>query len=154
MHSNVQLDIDSLKWIVGNMMAPSDINIMTILPDTGLIQNASALMTRKDNPLSFADAIKQMQMFSVVQSVGPLMAKRIATMKAVKWHAKLAGHDADYAELDRFANTVAGDLKLVLVWSKSTSLAEWGDCLKEFRSRDTSVNALPHAQKAVKSLLS
>lgn len=153
MANKVQLDIDSLRWIVLNMMAPSDVNIMTILPDTGLIQNVSRLMTQKDNPLGFAEAVQATGMFSTVPSVGPLMAKRIATMKAIKWQARLAGHDANYTELQDFANLVAQDLKDVLIWSKTTSLEAWGDCQQGMRTRRTSVDGLPYAQKAMKALL-
>lgn len=153
MAAKVQLDIDSLRWMVVNMMAASDLNIMTILPDEGIIQNALKLMNDKANPLDFADAIKAVNMFYVVQTYGLLMVKRAATMKGTKWQAMLSGHDADYSELAAFADVVTDDVKQVLIWSKTTSLEEWAQQMKKMRTKRTSVDMLPNAQKAVKSLL-
>lgn len=151
--NRVKLDIDSLRWIVMNMMAPSDLNIMTILPDSGLIQNVNRLMQDAKNPKTFAEAVKAVNMFHVVETYGPLMVKRVKTMKEIKWQAKLSGHDADYAELIAFADVVLDDIRDVLLWSTVTTMAEWGEMMKKLQTRDTSVNALPRAQKAMKHLL-
>ena len=93
-------------------------------------------------------------MFHVVETYGPLMVKRVKTMKETKWHAKLSGHDADYAELIEFANVVQDDVKDVLIWSTVTSMGDWADMMKKMKGRETSVDALPRAQKAMKRLLS
>jgi hypothetical protein len=151
--ARVAMDIESLKWMVKNLMAPSDANILTILPDEGMLQNAVTLMRRKDDPLSFADAIKQVRMFAGVEKDGAVIKMRAKTMKEMSWLAKLSGHDADYAELKTFADIVASDVKEVRLWSKTDNLSDWADCLKRMKMKQTSVEALPHAQKAVKALL-
>ncbi len=153
LNSKALLDIDSLHWMVNNLMAPSDLNILTILPDDGKIQNAMALMKSKDKPLTFAEAIKAMDMFHVVEKYSVLLVKRAKTMKETAWHAKLTGHDGDYAALVNFANIVLDDVKEVLIWSKATSLAEWGEGMKKLKSKQTAINELPLAQKATKNLL-
>ena len=153
LNTKALLDIDSLRWMVNNMMAPSDLNIMTILPDEGKIQNAVRLMKDKDKPLTFAEAVKQVNMFYVVEKYGALLVKRAKTMKETPWHAKMTGHDSDYAALIDFANIVLDDVKEVLIWSKATDLGEWGDGMKKLKTKQTAVDHLPSAQKAMKNLL-
>ncbi|MEO8243969.1 MAG: hypothetical protein ABI832_16825 [bacterium] len=153
LHGKVLLDMNSLKWMIDNMMAGSDLNIMVILPDEGMIQNAMRLMADKTKPMSFAEAVKAVNMFYVVETYGALLAKRAMTMKSTKWQAKLTGHDAEYAALVDFADIVIDDVKEVALWSKAKSLGEWGDAMKKLKNKQTAVDHLPRANKAVKGLL-
>lgn len=149
----ISLDLDSLKWTVDNLLAASDINILVILPDDGLLVNIDRLMTNKTNPMTWAQAVKTVQMFAAIENCGALLAKRATTLKAMKWHAKLPGHDADYKTLTEFADTAIDDVKKVIMWSKSADIGEWAQHLKVMKSKSTALDMLSYAQRAMKHLM-
>lgn len=151
--SEVALDLDSLKWMIDNMLAGSLLNILTILPDDGKIRNVLKVMNSKDNPVDWKDAVKAVNMFYVIENYGVLLAQRAKTMKETKWAARLSGHDADYQALIDFADIVLDDVKHTVQWSKATSLEEWANKLKEMKGKQTALDHLPLAQKAMKHLM-
>ncbi len=109
----VALDLDSLKWTIDNLLAGSLVNILTILPDDGKLVNVNRLMSDRKNPMSWAEAVKATNTFYVIETYGALLAKRAMTLKTMKWHERLPGHDADYQELTDFADIVIDDVKEV-----------------------------------------
>lgn len=148
----VALDIGNLKWIIANLVNSGEVSGEWIFPDEGKLQNVMALM-KTDPALTFAEATKRLNMFYAVEKFGPLVAKRAIDMKALTWHAKLPGHDADYTDLGEFADAVLSDVKLVLQWSKAASLDEFGTFGRTLRSKRTVRDLRLYAQKSIKALL-
>lgn len=149
--AKVSLDVDSLKWVTNNLLAGSDINILTILPDEGMLSNANAVMEK--DKVTFAAALKKVGMFEGVEAGGAMLAKRAMTLKNMKWNAPLTKHAAHYATLGEFADTALDDVKKVIIWSKSDTIGAFADMMKVMRQKKTAVEMLAPAQKAMKALL-
>lgn len=149
--SAVALDLDSMKWIETNMLTGSLLNIMAILPDEGLFSKAMAL-TQGPKAISWEAAVKAVGMFDIVEKYGLLLAKRAKTMKDTKWAAQLEGYDGAYKALIEFADIVVDDVKVTILWSQSKSSDEWGQNFKKMKSKQTAVDHMPLANRAMKQL--
>ena len=59
-----QQDLNNLNWAIDNPMAGISANILTILPEDGMMSNVLALAIDRQAPISVPEAVLKRQMFT------------------------------------------------------------------------------------------